>query len=50
MQYAFCCIHFQALEKNRERDLQMFLAVVTQPEVQKGLGIYIESLKKKAAA
>lgn len=40
----------KALEKNRERDLQMFLAVVTQPEVQKGLGIYIESLKKKAAA
>ncbi|GLV39456.1 uncharacterized protein CBL_13335 [Carabus blaptoides fortunei] len=40
----------KALEKNREQDLQMFLAVVTQPDVQKGLGKYIESLKKRASA
>ncbi|GAB0093439.1 enoyl-CoA delta isomerase 1, mitochondrial [Sergentomyia squamirostris] len=32
---------------DREQDLQMFLYAITQPQVQKGLGLYIESLKKR---
>lgn len=35
------------LETRREEDLQLFLFVVNQPKVQKGLEIYLESLKKK---
>lgn len=35
------------LENNREQDLQLFCYVINQPVVQKGLGAYIQSLKKK---
>lgn len=35
------------LEKSREKDLQLFLSVVVEPKVQKGLELYLESLKKK---
>lgn len=35
------------LEKNRDLDLQIFLTSVNQPAVQKGLELYMESLKKK---
>lgn len=38
------------LQKNREGDLNAFLAVVQQEQVQKGLGMYIEALKKKQSA
>ena len=37
----------EALLSNRERDLEMFISTVSQPHVQKGLGLYLESLKKK---
>lgn len=36
-----------ALRKNREHDLNLFLFAVNQPKVQTGLGVYLESLKKK---
>lgn len=36
-----------ALENNREADLQQFLFFVNQPKVQKGLEVYLASLKKK---
>lgn len=35
------------LEDNRDKDLQQFLFIVNQPQVQKGLELYLESLKKK---
>lgn len=35
------------LEDNRDQDLQQFLFIVNQPQVQKGLELYLESLKKK---
>ncbi|XP_055377298.1 enoyl-CoA delta isomerase 1, mitochondrial [Condylostylus longicornis] len=35
------------LEDTKEQDLQTFLFFVNQPKVQKGLEIYMESLKKK---
>lgn len=35
------------LEKNRREDLQNFLFFVNQPKVQKGLELYLESLKAK---
>lgn len=35
------------LENNREADLQNFLFFVNQPKVQKGLELYLESLKNK---
>lgn len=37
----------QDLEESREQDLQQFLFFVNQPKVQKGLEIYMETLKKK---
>lgn len=37
----------EELETNKEQDLQMFLFFVNQPAVQKSLGAYIQSLKKK---
>ncbi len=37
----------EELENNREQDLQLFLFAINQPVVQKGLGAYIQSLKKK---
>lgn len=37
----------EELENNREQDLQLFLFAINQPIVQKGLGAYIQSLKKK---
>lgn len=36
-----------ALEKNREEDVQWFLASCSDPKVQKGLELYLESMKKK---
>ncbi|KAH8412000.1 hypothetical protein KR222_006173 [Zaprionus bogoriensis] len=38
----------QELENGRVQDLEKFLFFVNQPAVQKGLGIYLESLKKKS--
>ncbi|XP_031782502.1 enoyl-CoA delta isomerase 1, mitochondrial isoform X2 [Nasonia vitripennis] len=36
------------LEGNREWDMQLFLNYVQMPQVQKGLDMYVQSLKKKA--
>lgn len=36
-----------ALEKTREQDLQLFCFAVDNPKVQKGLELYMESLKNK---
>ncbi|EDW03560.1 enoyl-CoA delta isomerase 1, mitochondrial [Drosophila grimshawi] len=38
----------QQLENERVQDLEKFLFFINQPAVQKGLGIYLESLKKKS--
>ncbi|SPP85644.1 enoyl-CoA delta isomerase 1, mitochondrial-like [Drosophila guanche] len=38
----------QQLENERQDDLEKFLFFVNQPAVQKGLGIYLEGLKKKS--
>lgn len=38
----------QELEDGRQKDLEKFIFFINQPAVQKGLGIYIESLKNKA--
>lgn len=38
------------LENNREADLQNFLFFVNQPKVQKGLELYLESLKTKKSS
>nr|XP_016927014.1 enoyl-CoA delta isomerase 1, mitochondrial [Drosophila suzukii] len=38
----------QQLENERKDDLEKFLFFVNQPAVQKGLGIYLEGLKKKS--
>lgn len=38
------------LEDNRESDLQLFVATANLPKVQKGLGLYLESLKAKKSA
>lgn len=35
------------LENRREEDAELFLFVVNQPKVQKGLELYLQSLKKK---
>lgn len=35
------------LEENKEDDLQGFLNYVNLPQVQKGLDLYMQSLKKK---
>ncbi|XP_022187752.2 enoyl-CoA delta isomerase 1, mitochondrial [Nilaparvata lugens] len=37
------------LVNNKEKDLQIFLSYINQPKVQEGLGMYLESLKKKSA-
>lgn len=34
------------LEESRDQDVQMFAFAVNMPQVQKGLGLYMESLKK----
>lgn len=36
-----------ALRDGRKHDLDLFLAVITDPKVQAGLEIYLQSLKKK---
>uniref|UniRef100_A0A182NNP0 Enoyl-CoA delta isomerase 1, mitochondrial n=1 Tax=Anopheles dirus TaxID=7168 RepID=A0A182NNP0_9DIPT len=36
------------LEDNRSQDIDLFVYAVNQPNVQKGLEVYLESLKKKA--
>uniref|UniRef100_A0A182URU8 Uncharacterized protein n=1 Tax=Anopheles merus TaxID=30066 RepID=A0A182URU8_ANOME len=36
------------LEDNRSQDIDLFVYAVNQPAVQKGLEVYLESLKKKA--
>lgn len=38
----------QQLEDEKTQDLEAFLFFVNQPSVQKGLGVYLESLKKKS--
>ncbi|XP_017464863.1 PREDICTED: enoyl-CoA delta isomerase 1, mitochondrial-like [Rhagoletis zephyria] len=38
----------QDLEEHREQDLQLFIDTITKPGTQKALGLYLESLKKKA--
>lgn len=38
------------LEANREEDLQRFLFFVNQPKVQKGLELYLESLRSKKSS
>lgn len=38
----------QELEQHREKDLQAFLAAVTQPNTQAAMGVYLEKLKKKS--
>lgn len=40
----------QRMVKGREVDLQLFIATISQELVQKGLGVYIEALKKKQAS
>lgn len=37
------------LEDNRSQDIDLFVYAVNQPAVQKGLEVYLESLKKKSA-
>lgn len=37
----------KALEDNREKDLNVFLTLIKDPKVQKGLGLYLASLKQK---
>lgn len=38
----------QELEEERKEDLEAFVFFINQPNVQKGLGRYLEGLKKKA--
>uniref|UniRef100_A0A8D8RJU9 Enoyl-CoA delta isomerase 1, mitochondrial n=1 Tax=Cacopsylla melanoneura TaxID=428564 RepID=A0A8D8RJU9_9HEMI len=35
------------LMKNKEKDLKTVIELITSPQVQKGLGLYLQSLKKK---
>ncbi|XP_016979109.1 enoyl-CoA delta isomerase 1, mitochondrial [Drosophila rhopaloa] len=44
----FRAADLRQLEDGRKDDLEKFLFFVNQPAVQKGLGIYLEGLKKKA--
>eukprot|EP00099_Drosophila_melanogaster_P007634 NP_001260304.1 uncharacterized protein Dmel_CG4598, isoform B [Drosophila melanogaster] len=44
----FRAADLQQLQNGRKEDLEKFLFFVNQPAVQKGLGIYLEGLKKKA--
>ncbi|EDW28453.1 GL18943 [Drosophila persimilis] len=44
----FRAADLQQLENERKDDLEKFLFFINQPAVQKGLGIYLEGLKKKA--
>ncbi|TDG45937.1 hypothetical protein AWZ03_007657 [Drosophila navojoa] len=44
----FRSAELEQLESERAQDLEKFLFFINQPAVQKGLGIYLESLKKKA--
>ncbi|XP_043663039.1 enoyl-CoA delta isomerase 1, mitochondrial [Drosophila teissieri] len=44
----FRAADLQQLQNERKQDLEKFLFFVNQPAVQKGLGIYLEGLKKKA--
>lgn len=36
-----------ALSDNRKQDVDLFVFTVNQPKVQKGLELYMQSLKKK---
>lgn len=36
-----------ALSDNRKQDVDLFVFAVNQPKVQKGLELYMQSLKKK---
>lgn len=38
----------QQLKDDRAQDLEAFVTFANQPSVQKGLGMYLESLKKKS--
>ena len=46
--HQFRASDLQQLEEERDKDLEAFLFFVNQPSVQKGLGVYLESLKKKS--
>lgn len=37
----------EELKRNKEADLNAFLSLITSPKVQKGLELYLASLKKK---
>ncbi|XP_043269980.1 enoyl-CoA delta isomerase 1, mitochondrial-like isoform X2 [Venturia canescens] len=37
-----------ALKNNREKDLAAFVSIIKNPDVQMGLGFYLESLKQKS--
>uniref|UniRef100_A0A336MF19 Enoyl-CoA delta isomerase 1, mitochondrial n=1 Tax=Culicoides sonorensis TaxID=179676 RepID=A0A336MF19_CULSO len=39
----------KALDENRDQDVQLFLFTIQQKKVQKGLEMYLESLKKKSS-
>ncbi|XP_017075733.2 LOW QUALITY PROTEIN: enoyl-CoA delta isomerase 1, mitochondrial [Drosophila eugracilis] len=39
--------NIKEFEKIREKDVADFIALASRPEVQKGMGIYLENLKKK---
>lgn len=41
------CSDIAELMDNREQDMQLVMFAVSQPKVQKGLEMYLESLKKK---
>lgn len=39
--------NIKEFEKIRKQDVENFVALASRPEVQKGMGIYLENLKKK---
>ncbi|XP_017060867.1 enoyl-CoA delta isomerase 1, mitochondrial [Drosophila ficusphila] len=39
--------NIKEFEKIREKDVSDFIALVSRPDIQKGMGIYLENLKKK---
>ncbi|XP_033248516.1 enoyl-CoA delta isomerase 1, mitochondrial-like [Drosophila miranda] len=46
--HQFRADNLRQFHKEREQDVDDFLSLVNRPEVQKGIGIYLEGLKKKA--
>ncbi|XP_034668970.1 enoyl-CoA delta isomerase 1, mitochondrial-like [Drosophila subobscura] len=41
--------NLRQFHKEREQDVENFLSLVNRPEVQKGIGLYLQGLKKKKA-